>query len=287
MLAVRRVLYPTDQSASAAHAYSTAVGLAAALGAELHVIHVALPDIEDIRGTVEESELTPEAPPTGLRVIRSVRRGDSAAPEIITYCQEHDIDVVVMGTRGRSGVGRLLLGSVAERVVREAPCPVLTVPARAPGQAVSRVLAAVDFSPHSRTTLEHAIAMADHYGAPLDVLHVLQEVTLPSAYGPELAPMITPQIEGRSHEALAELAAEVDLHDVSVELHTRFGYPASEILRFAEEYGVDLIVLATHGLTGLEHFLIGSVAERVVRKATCPVLTVRSFGKRIAGGAPA
>lgn len=283
MLAIRRILYPTDQSSSAEHAYSWAVRLAASVGAELHVLHVALPDLEDLREKVSPESLTPEAPPDELSVHRVVRPGDSAPAVIVDYCRDEEIDLVVMGTVGRGGLRRFLLGSVAETVVREAPCPVLTVPARAPSEAVERVLAAVDFSDFSARTLRHANEFASLHDARLDVLHVLQEVTVPSAYGPELAPVVTPELEQRSREVLDDLIAEVASARSPIEPHVSFGYPATEILRFAEEYGADLIVVATHGLTGLEHFLIGSVAEKVVRKAPCPVLTVRAFGKSVAG----
>jgi nucleotide-binding universal stress UspA family protein len=279
MLSIRRVLFPTDHSSSAEHAYTCAVRLAAGVGAELHVLHVVLPDIDEQRITGEEA---PSAGGSeGLVVHHRTRIGESPAEEIVAYCEDEDIDVVVLGTLGRTGLRRLLLGSVAERVVREAPCPVLTVPLRSPGQSVARILAAVDLSEFSLSTLAHARDFAELHGAHLDVLHVLQEVIIPSAYGPELAPMVTPELEAQSRRALDQLVSDVGSGDVSIEAHVSIGYPATEILRFADEYGVDLIVMATHGLTGLEHFLIGSVTEKVVRKAPCPVFTVRSFGKSV------
>jgi nucleotide-binding universal stress UspA family protein len=280
MLSIRRVLFPTDHSSSAEHAYTCAVRLAAAVGAELHVLHVVLPDIDEQRATDEESQPA-GGWPAGLLVHHRVKVGESPASEIVAYCQDEDIDVVVVGTLGRTGLRRLLLGSVAERVVREAPCPVMTVPLRSPGQSVARILAAVDLSEFSRSTLAHARGFAELHGAHLDVLHVIQEVIIPSAYGPELAPMVTPDLEEQSRRALDQLIADVGPGGGSLEAHVSVGYPATEILRFADEYGVDLIVMATHGLTGLEHFLIGSVTEKVVRKAPCPVFTVRSFGKSV------
>lgn len=285
MLSIRRILYPTDQSPSAARAYTWAARLAAGLGAELHAVHVVEPGLEAGERRVEPGELVPGAPPAGVSLQRRVVHGEGAAAEIVRYCQAEDIDLVVMGTGSRSGLRRLLVGSVAEQVVREAPCPVMTVPLRAPAEAVERVLAAVDFSAFSQMTLRHASAFAAFYGARLDVVHVLQEVTIPSAYGPELAPMVTPALEQRSREVLDELVQSLGPLDIPIQTHVGFGYPASEILHFANEYTVDLIVMSTHGLTGLEHFLIGSVAEKVVRKAPCPVLTVRAYGKSIVAAA--
>lgn len=284
MLRVRRILFGTDRSDSADHAFSHAVRLASALGAELHIVHVVLPDLEDLREQVDVAEIAPRTP-EGLVELRFIRSGESAAQELIAHCIEQDIDLAVVGTRGRTGLGRLLLGSVAEQVVREAPCPVLTVPSRAPDDAVSRVLAAVDLSEYSKSVIDHALAIADLHDAEVDILHVVQEMSVPAAYSPELAPMMVPGLKERANEALLELISQKDVQLVE-RSHVTGGYPASEILRFADEQGVSMIVMATHGLTGIQHFLIGSVAEKVVRKAPCPVLTVRSFGKAIAGIAP-
>jgi len=278
---VNRILYPTDRSASAEHAYGHAIQLAASLGADLHVLHVVVPDLEDLVERVDPGSLLPAVAPAGVNVQTSVRAGESAAGEILDYCNESDIDLVVMGTRGRTGIGRLLLGSVAEKVVREAPCPVLSIPSRAPSDTVTRVLAAIDFSEFSQITLAHAQAFARLYDVPLDVLHVLQEVMVPSAYGPEIGPIVTPVLERRTHEALVEMVRDVIGAGANVQARVSVGYPASEILRQAEETNAGLIVMATHGLTGLQHFMIGSVTEKVVRKASCPVLTVRSFGKSL------
>jgi len=284
MLLVRRILFATDRSESANHAFGHAVRMASALEAELHIVHVVIPDLEDLRERVDPEDIAPRTP-DGLAVFRYIRSGDSAAHEVISHCNEHDIDVVILGTRGRTGIGRLLLGSVAERVVREAPCPVLTVPSRAPDDAVARVLAAVDLSEYSRSVIEHAVALANLHDARLDLLHVVQDVSVPLSYSPELAPVMVPGMEERAWQALRELLNQIDPHLVE-KAHINIGYPATEILRFAENEGVSLIVMATHGLTGIQHLLIGSVAEKVVRKAPCPVLTVRSTGKSLVGTAP-
>lgn len=281
MLMIRRILYPTDLSSSAEHAYGYAVQLAGALDAELHVLHVVIPDLEDLVEEARRERLTPAEPPEHIKVTYAVRAGESASAEILAYAKESDVDLIVMGTRGRTGLGRLLLGSVAEIVVRESTSPVITVPSRAPSAATERVLAAIDFSDYSQTTLAHAAALAQLYDARLDVLHVLQEVAVPSAYGPEIGPIVTPALEERTAAALASMVAEVVPPETEVTSNVVIGYPATEILRFAEEQGCGLIVMATHGLSGLQHFLIGSVTEKVVRKASCPVLTVRSFGSSL------
>jgi nucleotide-binding universal stress UspA family protein len=280
MLRVRRLLFPTDLSESARHAYGHAIRLAAAFDAELHILHADL-DEQDVVDRVKEGELTPAEPPADIVVRRAVVRGDSAARVILSYVEEQDVDLVVMGTAGRSGLGRLLLGSVAERIVREAPCPVMTVPLRSPAETVDRVLAPVDFSDHSRASLSYAKELAALHDAPLDVIHVVQEAAWPAVYGPEVAPLLAPQMLERSYEAIGPFVAETPGPEVETSVHVAAGYVASEVLRFCEERSADLIVLGTHGLTGIEHFLIGSVTEKILRRASCPVFVVKSFGKSL------
>lgn len=276
MLNVRNILYCTDLSDNAAHAFGPAVLLASALGATLHALYVVIPEDDDQDAQNLEGQLLPADPPSHINVTRAVRKGDSASATITQYAKENDIDLIVMGTHGRTGLGRLFVGSVAETVVRTAECAVLTVPERAPSTTTSHVLATVDFSDHSKPTLTHAAAITKILDARLTVVHVLQDVALPSIYGPEVAPIVTPNLQQRSEEALDELVESVIVDNIRVSSEILLGYPAMEILRYAEQNDVGLIVMASHGLSGFEHFLIGSVTEKVVRKACCPVLTVRS-----------
>lgn len=281
MLHVRNILYPTDLSDNAAHAFGLAVQLASVLGATLHAMYVTIPAMDDPDERELEDQLLPAEPPGHIQVIKAIRKGDSASSTIIQYARHNEIDLIVMGTHGRTGLGRLFVGSVAETVVRGAGCPVLTVPQRAPSATIGHIVAAVDFSDHSETTLRHAAAFAEALDARLSVVHVLQDIALPSVYGPEVAPIVTPSLQRRSEEALHELVESVIKDDLPVDSQILLGYPAMEILRYAEQKDVGLIVMASHGLSGIEHFLIGSVTEKVVRKACCPVLTVRPTGKSL------
>lgn len=300
MLRIRRLLFPTDLSSGANLAYAHAVRLAVALDAELHVLHVRLPYYEDdgseqgllprVSGvgarrlrpsSVEEEHLVPQAPPGELTVRRVIRDGESARESILDYIEQEEIGLVVMGTQGRTGFDHFMMGSIAERVVREASCPVVTVPARASAETVDRVLAPVDFSDFSRQGLTLAKEWAALHEASLDVLHVVQQAVVPTVYAPELGALAMPELVERSTAGLEEFVASAPGPEVPVKTHALPGYAASTILDFAREQRSSFIVMGTHGLTGLKRFLIGSVAERVVREAPCPVLTARSFGESI------
>ena len=192
-----------------------------------------------------------------------------------------------MGTHGRRGPARLFLGSVAEEVVRHAPCPVLTLrEEKAPKaiEAVEKILVPVDFSPYSQEALSYGKEVAALYGAGLQVLHTIEEPAYPYFYTPGGTYSPVEQLEAlreKAEEALDKMLSETPGPEVPAERFVATGRPASEIARFAEERGSDMVVIATHGLTGLERLLVGSTAEQVVRLAHCPVFTVKSFGKSL------
>jgi nucleotide-binding universal stress UspA family protein len=175
------------------------------------------------------------------------------------------------------------MGSVAEDVVRTVMCPVLTVRKEtsvAPGQAVRRILVPIDFSEPSQNALDHAKELAMTYGAEIHLLHVVEEVALPGAYGMEPISFVVPEIIQSTETALADMVKEeVGYEHVRVE--SVAGYPATTILDYIDEHDIDLVAIATHGRTGLDRLLLGSVAEKVVRRAACPVFTVKAYGKSL------
>jgi nucleotide-binding universal stress UspA family protein len=141
-----------------------------------------------------------------------------------------------------------------------------------------RILVPTDFSKYSMAAVTYGAALAEKFGAELYFLHVVQDLALFIPDAVAIVPPILPPIEQftqAAHEALDRLVHENKLEHLSVQRLVREGNPFSEIIRFAKESDIDLIVMATHGHSGLAHVLLGSVTERVVRKAPCPVLTVR------------
>ena len=297
MLRLRKILFPTDFSACAESAFSHAAHLAAGFGAELHVLNVAVPYEADPNNPMAHYPLHKEdlltwtdanmgEGQTGLHVVHAQMRVVSPAMGILSYADEHDIDLIVMGTHGRRGLDRLFIGSVAEEVVRLATCPVFTVrarprPAATPVETVHRILVPIDYSDSSELSITYARELAATYHARIDLLHVIQEAVLPTTYGVEPVAVAVPEVVERAREALADLAAHVPGAPVPAGVHVLIGNPARDIVTFAGEIGADLVVIATHGLTGIRRLLIGSVTEKVVRMSPCPVFTVKSYGKSL------
>lgn len=277
MLNLTRILVARDFSQGSDAAFRYALELAKRSGAEVHtlfaeVIHgpVAPPSDEQENGGMLAQDIV---------LKRAVVRDVAAAPAILQYARDHEVDLIVMGTHGRRGIRRLFLGSVAEEVVRLSACPVLTVhagPARS-GELFGDILVPIDFSPHSKAALRAAVALAPEFGASLDLLHIVEEPLHPAFYNAGVFSIydMQPDIEVRVEEHLRKLAQEVGTSDVEVNFHVKPGHAAREIVAFANDRRSGLIVTSTHGLTGIEHLLIGSVAEKVTRMAPCPVLTVK------------
>jgi nucleotide-binding universal stress UspA family protein len=154
---------------------------------------------------------------------------------------------------------------------------------------IRTILVPTDFSRHSECAVRYACALAERMGASIHLLHVLTEV-MPVGPDPMLAPVLPPEYfretEAASREALANLIAPSWPRPAAIESSVRWGTPVDVIVDQAATIGADLIVIATHGRTGLSHVLLGSVAERIVREATCPVLTVREPKARKEPAAP-
>ena len=271
--------------------------------AELHVLHVVTifkdqsdiisDEIADTEKTIRnleeiaEKQLNKVIDSKGsddMTLITTTKRSISAAPAIMEYSTENNIDLIVMGTHGRRGFGHLLLGSTAEEVVRLSECPVFTIRELKEDKLVmhlNKILVPVDFSDHSKIALSHASEIAQSYNAQLQILHIIEETMHPafSLSGKSSIFDLIPGIEDDCRKRTEKMVSETVPSQVKYDVHIKGGSVASDIIRFAKENSTDLIVIATHGLTGLEHMLLGSVTEKVVRMAHCPVFTVKSFGK--------
>jgi len=282
-----RILVPTDFSRASDAALAHARTLAGSTGAALHLLHVVdnaflaavLADPRDYESAAYEKlqRLSGESP-EGILV---VERSEAPANEITRYARRHNIDLIVMGTHGRGRVAHLLLGSVAEKVARTAPCPVLTMretlrtPARRP-----RILVPTDFSPCSDAALGCAKRMAAKMRGSLCLLHVIDHPASGVPFGSELcAPESLEARQDQTENARIELGSRM-LEDSRSRIATTadivFGASAAMISAYAADHAFDMIVMGTHGRSGIAHLLMGSVAESVIRTARCPVLTVKS-----------
>jgi nucleotide-binding universal stress UspA family protein len=220
---------------------------------------------EELRGTF-----------AGLRPQILIEEGDlrSVFEKTIT---ENDIDLLVMGTHGRTGVGKLLIGSVAEEIFRSAPCPVLTVgPRLAPellqAAPISRILFATDFGPASSAAAAYAVGLALQCKACLTVVNVQEE--------PKLSNLSQwPQIEASTLRRLEDLVPLESTHWCVPDYQVERGEPAERILDVADQQGSNLIVLGIRPsgrVAGAATHLPFATAHRIVSRAACPVLTVRS-----------
>lgn len=141
-----------------------------------------------------------------------------------------------------------------------------------------KILVPTDFSKHSQNAIKYATAFAEKFGAELHVLHVVQDLSVFVPDAINITPLVTPPIEQlltSVRTALDRLVKDHELQKYKVHKVAVEGTPFYEIIRYAKENATDLIIMGTHGHSGLVHVLMGSVAEKVVRKAPCPVLTVR------------
>jgi len=296
------ILLPTDFSACADHALTHAVEAADRFGARLHLLHVVneldpdwygITDAQDravklreqIQAEAEErlQKLAPEKDHDFDTTV-SLQLSFDVADSIHEYVEERNIDLVVMGTHGRKGLDRLMLGNVANKIVRHAPCPVMTVREEVPWTdeeedvTYQDVLAPTDFSDHSKDALRAAKTFASAYQARLHLLFVAEQRTVPTFSDTGIPGVgvveMDPEIVKNAERALEQLDKNVGGPEVESAYHVREGNVSRDVVDFSETRGVDLIVMATRGLTGVSRFLLGSNTERVVRVAPCPVLTI-------------
>jgi nucleotide-binding universal stress UspA family protein len=144
---------------------------------------------------------------------------------------------------------------------------------------ISRILAPTDFSRHADVSVKYACGLAERFSSELHLLHVLAEVVLPVGPDPSLVATMPPEFyttsEEQTREALQQLIPSGWPQPASVKVDVRWGDAVEEIVSYASGHHIDLIVIATHGRSGLSHVLLGSVAERIIRESPCPVLTIR------------
>lgn len=225
--------------------------------------------------------------------VEAVARDGAPATIILEEAKRHGCGMVVLGTAGRSGVRRWLLGSVAQAVLRHATLPVLVAPVRmaqAPpgGAAAARSLVvAVDFSADSEAAFEAGMRLAKDLRSGVRLVHVV-EIPFTSATFPYSEAILSPEMLARDEEhaaaEVAQLASRARALDVGAIPSIEVGHPPSCILAAARSAGASLIVVGTHGRSGLRKFLLGSVAQGLVQMADRPVLVVPNRRADAPGG---
>jgi nucleotide-binding universal stress UspA family protein len=296
---VRRILASTDFSDESLAGVRYAVRLAERLGAAVDLLHVVesrprMAGMEAIEWTGGESDVTRLARVqlrklatrmgrNELNITSLVRLG-IPFHEITSAARERGADLVVIATHGYTGARRVLLGSTAERVVRHATCAVLTVRAggteRRTGKRLlprlKKIIVPIDFSSISQRAFPFATLFAERFGAEIILLHVVEKLPVNVLLGGALMnETVTPLMKQASTDLEAMVRRLNRSSIVSISAAVRDGTPFREICDLAKVANAGMIVLTTHGYTGLKHVWLGSTAERVVRHAPCPVLAVR------------
>lgn len=283
---VRRILWATDFSSCSEIALRYALAIARRYGSHLYLTHVVRPEAFDmvvpeaVTAMLEEARRDAEQRMAGLLVTGRLRGvshqiliGTGELWAVLSkIVQEHGIDMIVVGTHGRAGFRKLLLGSVAQEIFRRATCPVLTVGPKAPGEVSEaieprRILFATDFTPASSISSRFALSLAREHRAQLLFLHVAEEGDFLSS---ETRARLT-ESAGRQMRSLIPPGA-AQWHEA--EFAVEFGSAAEMILKAAEENRADLIVLGGRRPSHLFGHASTDTAYKVVCGAACPVLTL-------------
>ncbi|SDJ35940.1 universal stress protein [Natronorubrum texcoconense] len=269
-----RILVPTDGSGPANAALEYAGEIAAVEQVTVHILYVVDPDETDETDDplAVSRDWTGE---TGSPIIEEIETGEPR-DAILEAAAEHDVDAIVMGTRGRRGVGRLLLGSVTESVVRDADVPVLVVrgaPEVRRPYPIETIVVPTDGSAHADVALERALTVAAHHDA---TVHLLSIVDVTPAGIEDQNDLRLDRLERYARRVVEEGVERAADLGVETEVTVTYGSTHQKIRTYTDAVDADLLVMGTHGRSGLDRLLLGSVTERVLRTATTPVLTVRA-----------
>ncbi|MGQ9548306.1 MAG: universal stress protein [Roseiflexus sp.] len=285
----RSILVPLDGSAFSEHALPLALSVARRSGAQLYLAHVLSGRGGLINGadrvtaasrTVYLERLAQQIEQQSVHSpITSILTGP-VADTLLDYARSIRCDLIVLTTHGRGALSRLWLGSVADVIVRRSPAPVMLVRPHQPTpgakfeRSLRRVLVPLDGSPLSEAIIEHVVRI----GRIMDFEYTLLRVVDPAALGLSSrdeqtadSTMLQP-LKDRAHMYLDRQAEELRAQGLRVETVVAVGEPASSILTYARTYGSDMIAMATHGRGGVSLVLLGSVADKVLRGASLPML---------------
>jgi nucleotide-binding universal stress UspA family protein len=199
-----------------------------------------------------------------------------AADCILSFAEARKTDLIVMGTHGRRGFDRMVLGSVADRVMRRAPCPVLTI-CKAPesiagedqhlAHHLNRILYCTDFSDNSEPALHYAVSATEEYDAELTLLHILEETSSAAQKDQAIA---------RATLQLDKLIPSEERGRLKIKTVVRMGKPYQEIIQFAEAEQIDMVAMGVSGRGALDRAVFGSTTYRVIQLGPCPVLAVHA-----------
>ncbi len=294
MLEIKLILCPVDFSEFSIRAYHYTLSLADHYRAQVVALHIVelsrYPFADYVASTGDYADFSRTLREAGHQRLQAFVKAhhhhaiqaelavhEGTAPDcILSYADKHNADLIVMGTHGRRGYDRVVLGSVTNRVMRRASCPVLAIcePQLDPiaegyeqshVHHLDRILFCTDFSENSERALKYAISATDEYGAELTLLHVLEDVRHPS----------------KAEEAMATATQQLDKlipperrETLKIKAAVRVGKPYQQIIELAREAYIDTIVMGVRGRGAVDLAVFGSTTYRVLQLGPCPVLAV-------------
>ena len=284
----QRILVATDFSAGARAALDCALGIARRYNSKVFLVHVIPAEVlqyvspEGSEGVIQQAKkfaaremrrMVEDADCGGM-VHEEILCGGGVWPLLQEFGEKHDVDLVVVGTHGRSAAKKQLLGPVAEEIFRLAECPIMTVTARAEKPAIAadgvrRILYATNFKPHSERAAAYAHSLEREHGAKLTGLHVVEDQPQARESGQGIIRdfMLRRLRKGLPAECVGNCEPEFQV---------RFGDPGEQILSVAREQHSDLIILGLRAGVHTDGQLPSAIAYKLVCQAACPVLTTRS-----------
>jgi nucleotide-binding universal stress UspA family protein len=295
MTTIHRILCATDLSATSEPAWDEAKLLGRLFNAEILLLHVVAPPpvfpaegyfppqlYEELVGSARRDaqdrfdRLLGSVAGSGLKIRICLEEGPPAQ-RILEVVTQEAADLLVVGTHGRTGLERIVLGSVADRMVRQATCPVLTArstPGSGPRREIRRISYATDFSPTARAAWPWVVGIAQATDAEVDLVHVTFEPVADHHLSAEAIGRMAQLLHDQGRIEAERFLERSPLPPERVHVRLPHGVPGEQIVRRAQEQAADLVVMGTHGWSGVVRWMLGSVAHHVIQTAPCPVLTI-------------
>ncbi|MCP4691547.1 MAG: universal stress protein [Desulfobacterales bacterium] len=292
----KHILCATDLSEFSNYAVFYGAAVAREFGARLHLCHVVDFPSVSVRGAeyafpLDQQENLIERADEKLKALMSGRSAEwetlvttgSPADTISSLVKEKNIDLAISATHARTGLKRFLLGSVTERLIRSISCPLLIV--RPPERELDageiralsfkRILVGCDFSSDSENALNYAFSLAQEFEAQIHIVHVIEPFTYRDMLLPDtVVDVVKEDLQSRLIDKLTNLIPAEAHHWCDIKTLCLGGEPFEELVRYAHQNEIDLITLGVRGRGLVETLLLGSTTDRVIRRASCPVLSV-------------
>ncbi|MCB0279404.1 MAG: universal stress protein [Calditrichaeota bacterium] len=293
MLSVKRIVCPVDFSGCSLIALKAAIDFALVFKAELHVLHINVQPLQDenslgffvkdythalqvlSRKAEDQLHELEKTFPAGLDYVLEQLNGYTVATNIIDYVKSQRIDMVFIGRHGKTGFKEFFLGSVSDQLIKSVAVPVVSVRDKKIRSQSDTLFVPIDFSDFSKEAIALAKQLAKQFNYKISYCYVLDETVYPSRLDRLLN--YSDQTKAHIKKELTDFVRDVKGPEVDEKFLVKSGRPNLEICKAAESEKAKLIIMAAHGLSGFEHFLIGSTTEKVLKRSKLPVLSFQTF----------